>query len=306
MLIESPSQSIHSKLSTTLPCSHCGFLNLAGAKFCSNCGTTLSITGQPQVPTSPSFGSVPSFQSVPSYDYGTIMEMQQRTHDIDRTKAGLMLLVIGIILGPIPYVKFVGGILVLIGAILVIIGRKSFGPDHSRNTIWSAIVFVVGLVVVIAGTVAFAFSVASAAVAAANRSGTFNPTIFSQSLSSAFTGILIGAAVGGAVIGIAQVLFTYAIQDHNGRTLLWAGYAASIAVSIATFFIITPLIADAASRSFNGTVYNPAAFADLQVQEQVLGLLGFVPAGLYATAIYMVWSRVSRGEIPSSSTPRGF
>ncbi len=78
-------------------------------------------------------------------------------------------MMIGTILGPVPIITFIGGILSLIGAILVILGRKAFGPEHSRNAIWSIIIYIVGFVIIIIGLIAFAFAIISATIA--SRSG---------------------------------------------------------------------------------------------------------------------------------------
>jgi hypothetical protein len=223
---------------------------------------------------------------------------QDRAREVDRTKTGLLLLLIGVLFTPIPYVSIVGDILILVGAILVIVGRKAFGAIHARNTIWSIIIFVIGIAVIFAGGLAFGFAVASAAFAGIGN-GTVNTTTISQSLASAFQILLVFSAVGGAIFGIAEVLFTYALQKHIGRILLWAGYAAAVAVSITQFVIISPLIENAASQSFTGTTFDPTPFNSLQTQLQVLGLLSFIPGIIYASAIYLAWSRVKTGEIPS-------
>ncbi len=278
-------------------CPRCGTSNTPDAKFCVSCGNPLAGVAQPQVPSAPYPSAAPGLQPHAAYDYAAAMAAQDRTRQIDRTKTGLLLLLIGIILGPIPYVNFVGGILVIIGAILVILGRNAFGPAHSRNTIWAVIIFIISIGVIVAGAVAFALAILSATIA--NSTGnTIDPTVLAQSLSSSFTTLLILAAVGGAVGGIANVLFTYAIQNQTGRILLWAGYAAGIAISIFNIIVIGPLITNAASQSFNGTTYDPAPFNNLQSQLQTLQLLGFIPAILYAAAVYLVWSRIGGGELP--------
>ena len=75
------------------------------------------------------------------------------------------MLVIGFFLGWIPVAGAVGGLLELIGAILVILGRHAFGHEHARNVIWSIIIFVVAIVVTVVAVVVAVFSALS----------TFNP-----------------------------------------------------------------------------------------------------------------------------------
>jgi hypothetical protein len=239
---------------------------------------------------------------MPQYNYPAVMAAQNRARQIDRTKTGLLLLIIGALLIPIPYVQFVGYILILIGAILVIVGRNVFGKIHARNTIWSIIIFVIGIAVAIAGSIAFGIAVASATLAGISGAPVDTSAI-TQSLSSSFNILLIFSIVGGAIIGLAEVFFTYALQKQNGRILLWTGYAAALAISIIEYIIIDPQIASAAAQSFTGTTYNPVPLSSLQSQQQVLGLLNFIPAIIYASAIYLAWSRIKTGEIPGSAAP---
>jgi hypothetical protein len=244
-------------------------------------------------------GTTSDVQPRAAFGYSAPLPVQHATSDISRTTTGLLLLIVGTLLGPLPYANLVGGILAIVGAILVIVGRKAFGPAHSRNTIWSIIIFCVGLAIVFVSSVVFFLAVTSAAFANATGNA-LNPASLSQTLSSSFNTLLIGAAIGGAILGIAQVLFTYAIQNQNGKILLWCGYVASLAVIVVEFIIIGPLIANAASQSFTGTTYNPAPFNSLQTELGLLRLLGFIPAALFASALYLAWSRIGKGEIHST------
>ena len=233
----------------------------------------------------------------PAFNYAAYFPDQQ-TREIGRTKTGLLLIIVGILLAPLPYVNLLGGLLSIVGAILVIIGRKAFGAVHSRNTVWSIAIYCLGIVIAIAASLAFASEVVRGSIS--NAGGPINSTALVQSIASSFDTLLIGAAVGGAIVGLANVLFTYAIQNRNGRILLWCAYAASIAVSIVEIIIIGPLISNAAAQSFTGTTYDPAPFSNLQSQLRAVALLGFIPAGLYATAFYTVWSRLDKGGTPST------
>jgi len=282
-------------LSTATVCPRCGTGNIAGAKFCVSCGSPLAVAVQPQVPIGPYPSVAPGFQPQPSYDYAPAMAAQQRAHDIDRTKTGLMLLIIGAFISPVPVAGIVGTILLLIGAILVIVGRKAFGPKHSRNTIWSIIIYVIGIAIGVGTALVLVFSSFFAAFnTGANPS--YNPNIAAEALIGTLDGVLVGMIVGSIVGGIAYVLFTYELQKPLGRALLFSGYAMGIAIAIVEYLIIAPQINDAAQQaSSSGTL---DAFNSLTSQLQTLGLLSFIPAIIYGTAFYLAWSRVKRGEIP--------
>jgi MFS family permease len=252
-------------------------------------------------PTMP-IGPSPSTTPPPWYAYSPPASYNlERSTQIDRTKTGLLLLIIGALLVPVPYITYIGSILVLIGAILVILGRKAFGPSHSRNAIWSIIVYVVGIAIIAIGAIAFLLELGIARIE--TRNGTITSPQLSQALTSSFQTLLVAAAVGGAVIGIAQVLFTYAIQNRNGRIILWAGYASSLAIGISEAVIIGQSVSDAVAQSIGAGTYDPTPLQNLQNQLSAIGLLGLIPAALYAGALYLVWTRIGRGELPPTTPP---
>ncbi len=209
-----------------------------------------------------------------------------RRKQIDRTKTGLLLLLIGGLISWIPIIGLLGGVLLLVGAILVILGRKAFGSTHARNVVLAIVLFFVGIIIGVIAGVLFGVAVLSA-------------------LASAFGTLLVGAIIAAAVSGIASVLFTYALQKQTGRMLLWAGYAANLAISIAIYVIIAPLISDAVNQAVSGGTYNPAPVVALQGQLSALGYLSVIPALLFAAATYLAWARVSHGEIPAPTVPPG-
>jgi hypothetical protein len=75
-----------------------------------------------------------------------------------------------------------------------------------------------------------------------------------------------------------------------GRLLLWAAYAANIAVAIALYVVLSPLFSAVVTQA----QYNAAA-----VTQEAYALLTVVPALLFTGADYLVWSRIKRGEIPA-------
>jgi hypothetical protein len=213
-----------------------------------------------------------------------------RTKQIDRTKTGVLLLMIGALLGWAPFgISIVGGLLSLIGAILVILGRKAFGARHSRDVVAAVVVYILSFVGLIVVSVIFAIATISSVF------GTV-PTV--ADLEGAVNTLLIGSIGVAIIAGVAQILFTYEIQDSVGRYLLFAGFGASVALEIAVYFIVAPLVAAAISEALAGGTFNSDPITALENQVNTYALLAVVANLLWAAAYYMVWSRISRGEIP--------
>src|SRR5207247_149267 len=76
----------------------------------------------------------------------------ERRRQIDRTKTGVLLILVGTLIGWLPYIGVIGFIMIFVGAILVILGRKAFGAAHSRNVIISIVLVILGIIItVVAG-----------------------------------------------------------------------------------------------------------------------------------------------------------
>ncbi|HYT17347.1 MAG TPA: zinc ribbon domain-containing protein [Thermoplasmata archaeon] len=278
-------------MATSVTCPRCGAANNPGTMFCVNCGSALSA-GAGGAPAAAAPMYPPAMPGLPSaWD-------AERRKQVDRTKTGLLLLLIGGLISWIPLIGIVGFLLLLIGAILVILGRKAFGSTHARNVVLAIVLYFVGIIIGIIAGVLFAAALFSAVASQ-------NPAAVASALASAFNTLLVGAIIAAAVSGIASVLFTYALQKQIGKMLLWAGYAANLVISIAVFAIIGPLISNAVAQSTSGGTYDPAPIVALQGQLSALGYLSVVPALLFAAATYLAWSRVSHGEIPPPTTPPG-
>src|SRR2546426_7874767 len=113
--------------------------------FCTNCGSPLSAGTAPPSSAPPMYpapgpygGAMPGLPS--AWD-------AERRKQIDRTKTGLLLLLIGGLISWIPIIGVFGALLLLIGAILVILRRKAFGSTHARNVVIAIVLYFVGVLV---------------------------------------------------------------------------------------------------------------------------------------------------------------
>src|SRR5437879_6462324 len=100
-----------SDLAGSIICPRCGAANRPGTMFCSNCGSALAA-GTGGIPPAPA----PVYMGTAGL--ASPMEAERHTQ-IQRTKTGLLLLLIGTLIRWIPLIGLVGGLLALVGAIFV-------------------------------------------------------------------------------------------------------------------------------------------------------------------------------------------
>ena len=270
-------------------CPKCGTVNQPIARFCIACGTPLLAVPQSpplQNPAQPAQASPPPsppqawnapYSPYAYYAYTIAYYEAQRREQIDRTATGLLLIAIGFFLSWIPFISLIGGILELIGAILVILGRKAFGVKHARNVMWSIIIFVVGLVsAVVAVFIVLYYSILN-----------LSPPGIAPTIVSPFGGsFAIVSLVSTTIIGFVYVLFVYELEEKSSRILLWCGYAANIVIAATNLLILTNLSFVAAVELF---------FVEI--------LTAIIPAVLFGVAYFLARERIVRGEIPGPMQP---
>ena len=288
-------------LASNIICPRCGAANTPGTSFCVSCGTSLTGTAGgvgPATPWTP--GSAPPYPSAYPGPAPGMPWDPNRQKQIGRTRTGVLLLLIGSLLSWIPIIQIIGGLLLLVGAILVILGRKAFGPAHGRNVVISIVIFILGFVISFAAGFFLAF-----ALIPAFTGGAPSQAAVVAALQNGLIVVFIAAAIGG----IASVLFTFALQNKIGKSLLVAGYAASIVVQAIVLFVVSGLIPATVAAMFPGGIYDQnaglAAVAGFQSQSALWGLLSVIPAALFAGADYLAWTRIKKGEIPAVPTPPG-
>lgn len=231
----------------------------------------------------------------------------ERQKQIERTKIGVLVLLVGSLTSWLPVVGFVGLICTLVGAILVILGRDAFGAEHRRNVVVSIVLFFLGgLIALVGGVLALALGLSAI-------EGAGNEFELAGALEDVFTNIVFVAAVGAFVSGLASVFFIQSLQRREGRLLLVAAYAATVAVQFATLLVALPILSGVsrivAHAAFAGGTIDAAGISAL-VTDAVSRVqwLKVIPALLYATANLLAWNRIHKGEIPepagSSAGPR--
>jgi hypothetical protein len=153
-----------------------------------------------------------------------------------------------------------------IGGLLIVSGRKPFGPVHSQQSLFGFLI--------VAATTIFDF--------------VLTPYIFLAIFAGGIpwyvsTTILSIAETAVSVIGV--VLLTYSIQSPKGKILLWLGAVVGLAVTIAFD-----------SQNLRLFPYYPAI-----IQRSILSL-GALGTGLFAASFLALWVRVSRNSYPLLDT----
>jgi hypothetical protein len=156
--------------------------------------------------------------------------------------------------------------LFLIGGLLIVSGRKPFGPVHSQQSLFGFLI--------VAATTIFDFFLTPYMFLPASTEGI--PWYFS-------TNILTVAETAVAMIGI--VLLTYGIQSPRGKILLWLGAIVGLAVVIAFDF-----------QNQQPFPYYPA------IVQRIVSSLEAVKTGLYAASFLALLVRVSRNNYPLPDT----
>jgi len=153
-----------------------------------------------------------------------------------------------------------------IGGLLIVSGRKPFGPVHSQQSL-------LGFLIVAATTI-FDF-VLTLYIFLAIFAGGIPWYVSTTILSIAETAV--------SIIGV--VLLTYSIQSPKGKILLWLGAIVGLAVTIAFD-----------SQNLRLFPYYPAI-----IQRSILSL-GALGTGLFAASFLALWVRVNRNNYPLLDT----
>lgn len=273
-------------MEATRTCPSCAYTLVTGEPFCPHCGAavTASATAAPPPPLAyPAWGA-PHY--MPTGNSG-------RVQMIDRTKSGLTLLIAGALLSWIPIISIIGGLLALVGAILVILGRDAFGAAHSRNVMIAVVLYIIGFFAILLIAISFAASLTAASSLPASEAP--------GAITDAFRGYLLAVLVAGIFTGLAEVLFLYGLLNALGKVLIWASFLLGILLAAFVFTSIMNLLPATLAAAYATMPPDPAPLVALDNQLQSLRLLTALPSLLSAAAAYVALRRINNGEIPVPS-----
>jgi len=281
-------------------CAQCAAENAAGARFCQRCGSFLLDQRSGPGPTTAPRSAFPALTPLgsaalppPGPAAGVVAPPVPASPPFpatDQTPQGLLFLAIGFLIGWIPFIGLIGGILTLVGLIYVYNGRDDLGPEHHRTVVRGLVLIVVG----VAG--GFATSAIAAFVlfesVAVSIGGTGSPA--GPSLGGSVI-LLVALATASAVLGaLGRVLLVWVPADRSARIVLWAGFALLVPISVVA--AVLPLWVFSSALSASST-------ASYDSWTLGLDLLDVVPAVLFAWAYLSVRARL-RGDGPPPGVSR--
>lgn len=274
-------------------CPQCKAISPAGAGYCHRCGA--SLANAPPAPSSP-MPTTPGYPPPPVGGPAIILPPlpapgdYEFRRDVDRTRTGVLLLAVGAFLSWIPVIGLLGGLLTLIGAILVILGRAAFGNAHARNVGIAIVLFIIGFIggLVLAGGV----------ISAVEQAAALPPDQLQAVVTSAFNTLLLGAIVLGVITGPATVFFLWELLNPTGKIIILGSYLAGILIAFYVYVVIMGQVSIALAAAFGTSPPDVTPIVALDNQINGLKLLDAIPALLTAAAAGLAWSRIDSGEIP--------
>ena len=191
----------------------------------------------------------------------------------------------------IGMLSFIGLIIILVGEILFLIGRKEFGEKHQKNVINAVIIFVILFVVMIIFS-----SIISVMVLSAVSSGN-NISIS----SSIFPFISMCVVIISAILG--SLIYYFALielENETGKTILYSGIIISIIISIVTSFYLIGML----SEIFGSISINSGNYFSIVFSQNIgkISILGIIPRILFLFSFYIPYKRINDGELVPIST----
>ena len=206
-----------------------------------------------------------------------------------RTITGLLLMVIGFLLDWLPYISDLGGLLILIGAVLVFLGRHGFGEAQVTSAARGMALIVISFVATIGLAVWFVAALVGQFVQSTAGQYSAGPGV--DAVLQAF---LYGIVAVGVLGALGYAVLGWGLADRPTRNLLLVGFVAQVAVSVLLVVLLLPVITSVINQTIANPSSNPAS--GFQNQLYVYELVDGIPAGLFAWA----YLRVRRSAIALS------
>lgn len=208
----------------------------------------------------------------------------------------------GNLLSGIPLLSVLSAVVVLVGAVLVVLGRNVFGPRHAGFAVAGLVLL--GFVFVATYFVVGTFDDAIVRITAWSASG-IAPVSPAIAFSQAVYAFLEVSAFLGTFGVLAVVLLIHELEPIGAKMALWAALATSGVILFGMALVVGAALSGASTSAFlNYTVdFGPIAAAEsMAIPFRVFDL---VPTLLLASATFIAWSRIDRGLVPRRAPEPG-
>ena len=224
------------------------------------------------------------------------------------TEKGLIFIIAGLVLsilsnllifltgGEISYalgISSISGILVLIGIILMVVGRKEYGDRHGRFVIYALAVFLVSIAFYVIYTVYTGIMVYIAV---------YEGNVDLSGIKNIIYLIPFAAILGGLV----NVFLLHELENRNGRIILYAAFLVTIFTSIMVAVMATPFM-DALIVKMESTIDDQplSLFAnelttELEKGLSQLNIYGVVNNLMFLVAAIIPYRRIKSGELAAA------
>ena len=217
----------------------------------------------------------------------------------NKTKTGLLLLIIGIILGIISNSIFfidsniaigvsalgaIGSLLIFIGIILMILGRKEYNERHRKFVVISLGLFILSIVLSsIIFVVGFLIAIVEEDTAP---------------IGNAMYAIPIASIIGGLV----YVFLVYELEDKNGKIILLSAFILTIMISTFVAINIKPIFEEEIGSIIISQNVSQEELNEISttVSQRVGEMSAFsvIQNVVMLLAFFMAYKRIGSGDIP--------
>jgi len=277
-----------------LLCPDCESPVSAVQSFCPNCGASLTALSEVAPSARPAAPGADSWDWVGVQDDRGALPRAQ-----ERTKTGLLLMIVAFALLWIPFVSSLGELIALIGVVFLWLGRNGFDPSHSRNVLLGGACVVLGLLIAIGVGIWFAGAIVAEA-ASPGQSLSQLGTLLQSDLGVLF---VVGLATAG-LTAIAYVLLPYALSDPTSRILLFSAAVLTVAISAIQVAVLFPQISNAVAQATSGSSINTGPITALQDESVLLATAQILPDMMFLWAYYRTRARTFPNQ-PSGAGPTG-
>lgn len=257
-----------------------------GTRFCGKCGAAILAVPGP----CPACGAV-EWAPPPVAE---LAAKSERDEDVFRTRVGLLLLAVGVVMSLLPLAGIVGDGLILVSGIVLIRAGQPFGRSHRRNALLGLVLALGGA----AGTLAVVFLFPLAIPPAPQHPSQY--AAWARGLKDAFSASLLAAAFLGAVSALGLVLLTYSLQERRGRTFLWLAFALAIGLNLTLYLAVSQEFGALVDQAAAGNGINLGLLDAILSQTTEFTYLALIPNVLFAGCYFLADVRIRRGAIPGT------